>query len=111
MSMKSDDQLTEVGKVFQSLPDRFHSGRIKKLTTYYFLIDDEKWTVTLRPDSCEVQQGKAVEEADCYLETSQEVVLKAIRGDYTPSIMDFIAGKIKSKNPELLRAFRDAFKE
>ncbi|HET9529304.1 MAG TPA: SCP2 sterol-binding domain-containing protein, partial [Blastocatellia bacterium] len=91
-----------ISKVFQSLPSRFQSGKVSKQIIYYFSIDDEKWTVTVRPDECEVTQGKATEEADCFLKTSSELLLKIFRGEHTPSIMDFMSGKIKSNRPDLL---------
>ncbi|HLG15988.1 MAG TPA: hypothetical protein VJH03_16005 [Blastocatellia bacterium] len=103
------EETTEVGKVFALLPARFRTGRVAEKRVYYFSIDEEKWTVTLGPDACEVTEGKLGEDADCYLKTSTEIFLGTFRGEYAPSIMDFVSGKIKSNRPELLRDFIEAF--
>ena len=103
------DQSTDVGRVFALLSGRFRSGRVKDKRVFYFSIDEEHWTVTLSPEACKVTEGKLGDEADCFLNTSREIFLGTFRGEYTPSIMDFVSGRIKSNRPDLLRDFIDAF--
>src|SRR2546429_1011811 len=72
-------------------------------------IDEEQWTVLVTPESCDVQPGKTVESADCFLKTSAEIFLGTINGTYTPSMTDLIRGKVKTNNPFLLQKFREIF--
>ena len=101
---------TEVAKVFEKLPTLFQKGAVKTPRTYYFsLDDDEKWTVSLAKDGCEVKKGKPAEDADCFFKSSKQMFLDVWSGKYTPSAKDFLMGSIKSNNPMLLKEFVAAF--
>ena len=103
---------SEIGKIFQSLPRKFEKGNVKTPRTFYFSLDeDEKWTVVLSPDKCEVTPGKPAQDADCFFKASKQVFLDVWNGKHTPSATDFITGKIKSNNPILLKDFVAAFKK
>lgn len=102
-------QVTSLSEAFQLLQKRFQPGKTDKPLVFYFSIEDEKWTVTIGPNLCEVTEGKQTDEADCYLKTSKELLLKTLRGEYTPSLGDFLAGRIKSNNPQLLLVFKQVF--
>ena len=102
---------SEVAKVFEKLPALFQKGAVKASRTYYFSLDDnEKWTVSLTKDRCEVKAGKPAADADCFFKASKQMFLDVWSGKYTPSAKDFIMGSIKSNNPMLLKEFVDAFK-
>lgn len=103
------EPITEVSEVFRLLPKRFKRGKADKELTYYFSIEGEEWTVFVGPERCKVKKGKAVEKADCFLKTSTEIFLGTVNGEYTPSMMDLVRGKIKSNNPMLLQTFKDVF--
>lgn len=107
--MAESESEIELGRFFLMLPSRFKSGRVGRTITYYFSIEDEQWTVTISPDKCEVTEGKLVEEADCFLKTTKEILVKTYRGEYTPSLTDLMQGKIKTNRPDLLLTFKDAF--
>ena len=62
---------SEIAAIFQSLPKRFQKGNVKTPRTFYFSLDDEKWTVTLAPDACEVKPGKPPQDADCFFKASR----------------------------------------
>ena len=100
---------SEVAEVFSHLPERFQAGRTSKTLVYYSSIDDEKWTVTVSADRCEVERGKGSGEADCFLKTSAEIFLSTIRGEYTPTMMDLVRGKVKTNSPALLDTFKSVF--
>lgn len=106
---RDSETLSEVGMVFRAMPSRFKAGVAPRNLSYYFSIDEEKWTVFVGPERCDVAEGKAVEDADCFLKTSSEVFLGTIKGEYTPSFMDIMSGKIKTNNPALLQTFKDVF--
>ena len=98
-----------VDEVFHKLPERYKPGVIKKEQSYYFSIDDYKYTVTLDPESCVVEEGKTTEDAHCFLKTSGDLFLKMYNGEYRPGMQDFMSGRIKSNNPYALKGFIDAF--
>jgi long-chain acyl-CoA synthetase len=94
-----------------TLKARFQPGAVKKATTYYLSLGDTaalKWTVTLSPTACEVVAGKT-ENADCVLKTSAELFLKLINGTWKPGAVDFISGRIKTNDLDLLRSLQTAF--
>ena len=101
--------LTDAATVFQHMPSFFRKGRVNRQLSYYFLIGDREWTVFVGPEACQVRQGKAVQQADCFLETSEEIFLGTLRGDYIPSMMDLMHGKVKTNRPDLLLQFKKIF--
>jgi len=57
--------MSEVAKVFKGLPKKFNKDNVKTPRSFYFsLDDDEKWTVVLGKDKCEVKEGKPDGDAD-----------------------------------------------
>jgi long-chain acyl-CoA synthetase len=99
-------------EVFENMPKHFVPGAVDKDTTFYFSLGEgpgEKWTLVVGPKECKVQEGKASESADCVLKTSSELFLKMILEGYTPGVMDFTRGRVKSNNPQLLKELREAF--
>jgi putative sterol carrier protein len=104
--------MSEVEKVFKALPRMFQKGRIQQPRTFYFSLgDDEKWTVALSKDRCQVSTGKPDEDADCFFKASSEMFMDVWNGTYTPSAKDFLLGAIKSNNPMMLKEFIGAFKK
>jgi putative sterol carrier protein len=104
--------VSEIAKIFQGLPKKFQKGNVKTPRTFYFSLDeDEKWTVVLAPDKCEVTPGKPAQDADCFFKASKQMFLDVWNGKHTPSATDFLMGKIKSNNPILLKDFVAAFKK
>lgn len=103
------EPINKVSEVFHALPSRFRKEKADENLSFYFSIDDEQWTVLVTPGNCEVQSGKTVESADCFLKTSTEIFLGTINGTYTPSMTDLIMGKVKTNNPFLLQKFRELF--
>ena len=104
--------MSEVAKVFETLPKMFNKANVKQERTYYFSLDeDEKWTVSLTKDRCEVARGKPDADADCFFKSSKQMFLDVWNGKYTPSPKDFLMGSIKSNNPMLLKEFVAAFRK
>jgi len=101
----------DLKKAFEGLKKRFKPGTVTGKTVYYFSLGDgadEKWNVTLTPTACTVKNGK-VENADCVLKTSAELFLKLVDGSWKPGVMDVMSGKLKTSDPELLKALQKTF--
>lgn len=96
-------------EIISTLPQNYRKGVFTVPTTFYFSVDDTKKTVTLDTDGCTVQDGKAVDEADCICKTSTEMFVRIWNDGYRPGIMDFMTGAIKSNAPTLLQQFLQAF--
>jgi hypothetical protein len=102
----------KVREVFESMQEHFIPGMIDKDMSFYFSLGEgpgEKWTVYVGPKTCKVDEGKTTENADCVLKTSSDMFLNMVLEGYTPGVMDFTRGRIKSNNPEALKSFREAF--
>jgi putative sterol carrier protein len=102
--------VSDVAEVFAKLPEAYGQGKkVEVPRVFYFSLgEEEKWTVTLRPDKCEVARGKP-ENADCFFKSSTQLFLDIWARTHTPSPMDFLTGAIKSDNPMLLKEFIGAF--
>jgi long-chain acyl-CoA synthetase len=97
--------------LFEELQGRFVPGSVDKPTNFYFSLGesaDGKWTLELRSEAAMFKPGK-FGTADCVLKTSVEIFTKIVREHYTPSIAEFMAGKIKTNDPALLQVFQRAF--
>ena len=103
--------MSEVGAIFKGLCKRFNKANVKAERSYYFSLgDDEKWTVRITRDKCDVRKGKN-EEADCFFKGPAELFLDVWNGEHDLGPMDFLTGKVKSNNPLLLKDFVRAFQK
>lgn len=100
--------MASVPEIFESMKAGYKKGSMSDDRSYYFSLDDYKYTVTFSNDKIKVEEGKTVDEADCVLKTSAEMFSKIWDG-YKPGMMDFMSGKIKTNNPTLLQDFAGAF--
>jgi putative sterol carrier protein len=102
--------MSEVSKIFErGLTKEFKKGVLKTARTFYFSLDDEKWTVALSADACKVTKGKATDEADCVFKSTAQMFLDIWSGAHSAGMKDFMSGRIKSNNPTLLKEFMAAF--
>jgi len=95
----------------ETMKSRFRPGAVTKKTTYYLSLGDregEKWTVTLTPTTCDIVAGK-IENADCVLKMPADLFMKMISGAHKAGPMDFMTGKIKTNNLDLLQGQQKAF--
>jgi putative sterol carrier protein len=103
--------MSEIEKIFKSLPKRFNKANVKADRTYYFSLgDEEKWTVRITKEKCSVKKGKS-EDADCFFKGSARMFLDVWNGDHKLGPADFLTGKVKSNNPILLKDFVAAFQK
>ncbi|KAF0247362.1 MAG: hypothetical protein FD167_3235 [bacterium] len=100
--------MANIPEIFESMKNAYNTGSIDEDRSYYFSLDDYKYTVTFAKGKIKVEEGKTVDEADCVLKTSADMFAK-IWGGYKPGMMDFMSGKIKTNNPTLLQEFGSAF--
>jgi hypothetical protein len=96
-------------EIFGTFQAEYKKGVFTLPTTFYFSIDDIKKTVTLDAESCTIEDGKTVEEADCICKTSAAMFSRIWNDGYRPGIMDFMGGAIKSNAPQLLQQLLVAF--
>ncbi len=103
--------MSEVEAIFKGLCKRFNKANVTAERSYYFSLgEDEKWTVRLTKEKCEVRKGKN-DEADCFFKGPAELFLDVWNGRHDLGPMDFLSGKVKSNNPVLLRDFVKAFQK
>jgi hypothetical protein len=95
--------------IFRTFQECYQKGVFTVPTTFYFSIDDVKKTVTLAAESCTIEDGKTVEEADCVCKTTAAMFSRIWNDGYRPGIMDFMGGAIKSNAPQLLQQLLVAF--
>ncbi len=103
--------MSEVEAIFKGLGKRFNKANVTAERSYYFSLgEDEKWTVRLTKEKCEVRKGKN-DEADCFFKGPAELFLDVWNGRHQLGPMDFLSGKVKSNNPVLLKDFVKAFQK
>ena len=95
--------------VFAELRDRFQAGTVDRPVSYYFALGEDRWTIKVTQDTCEVLPGKVVNPADCVLKTSPDIFTRIVREAYTPSPAEFVSGLVKSNNINLLFTFQKIF--
>ena len=101
--------MSEIAKIFKGLCKRFNPANVKAERSYYFSLgDDEKWTVDVRKDGCDVHRGKN-EDADVFFKGPAELFLDVWNGEHQLGPKDFLTGRVKSNKPLLLKDFVAAF--
>ncbi|MBT8328605.1 MAG: hypothetical protein KJN87_02775 [Desulfofustis sp.] len=98
-----------IDTIFTSLPDAFVPGVVEEPLVYYFSLGATKKTVRVDVQSCIVEEGRTVDEADCVCKTEESFFMSIWNDGYRPSMGDFLSGKIKSNHPTALQLFLQAF--
>ncbi len=101
--------MASISDVFEKMPARHRAGVLAKARSYYFSIGDLKYTVQLTPETCTVQAGKTVENADCILKTTPELFESMVMQGKMPSPMDIMMGRLKTNDPAALNELRSLF--
>jgi long-chain acyl-CoA synthetase len=96
--------------VVHSLERRFAPGVVERPTSYYFSLGDDRFTLFVSKDACEIKTGKHAESADCVLKTSPELFTRIVREAYVPSPGEFLSGAVKTNNVNLLFTFQQVFR-
>jgi putative sterol carrier protein len=108
---RDEETMSEIEDIFRGLPAKFVKGNLRSRRSFYFSLgDDEKWTVVLTPEACEVKPGQNGD-SDYFFKGSKEMFLDVWNGRYTPTVKDFLNGAIRSNNPLALKDFVDAFRK
>ena len=58
----------------------------------------------------EIVNQKTDDQADCVLKTSSDLFRRIVDEQYTPTVMEFVSGVVKSNDPELLMKFQKIFR-
>jgi long-chain acyl-CoA synthetase len=107
---KKDSPMTAL---FKQLEVRFVPGAVEGRTSFYFSLgdgSDGKWNLVVDAEAAVFARGKPEGgKADCVLKTSPEIFTKIVKERYTPSVAEFMAGKVKSNDIQLLQVFQKAF--
>ncbi len=109
---KDKEPESPIAKVMRGLQKKFDPKQVKKDFTLYVSLgeaDAEKYTIWVTAKKAEFKPGKHLEKADCVLKTDPELFEKIATTDYTPGMMEFMSGKIKTNDVELLKQFRAIF--
>ena len=113
-SQEDDAALSEalmIQGLFEKLGGQYQSNQIDSRVMYYFSLGNEpggKWTVEVEPEQCRCWPGKPPH-ADCVVKTSTEIFRKMVDESYVPSMDEFMSGKVKTNNPQLLIRFQSVF--
>ena len=94
-----------IEQIFSEIPQSYNSDTVNDPVTIYFSIDEVKKTVQMSSSGCHVDNGRAVDDADCVCKTNAEFFLKVWNEGYKPGLKDFLSGAIKSNKPDILQKF------
>jgi len=100
-------------RLFGKLEKQFDPSVVEDAVTYYFSLGDgpdAKWTVKVKKDGVEIVNQKTADQADCVLKTSSDLFRRIVDEQYTPTVMEFVSGVVKSNDPELLMKFQKIFR-
>jgi long-chain acyl-CoA synthetase len=102
-----------MAELFADLGSRFVPNAVDGPVSFYFSLGeaaDGKWTIQVKGESCDIAPGRPQGgKADCVLKTSPEIFNKIVRESYTPSVAEFMSGKVKSNDIQLLQTFQKIF--
>lgn len=99
--------------LMQEVQAAFSPGKCDKDYSFYITLgqsEADKWHLLVGPEACVVGQGKPPGgKADCVLKTSLTMFEKIVKERYTPSFSEFMSGKVKTNDPNLLKIFKKVF--
>lgn len=81
---------------------------LDKSCSFYFSIDESRYTVFADEKELRTEEGKKVENADCVCKITSELFKKIWYEKYKPGMKEIFSGALKTNNPELLQKFLKA---
>lgn len=96
--------------IFEQMAGRYRQGSVTETVSYYFSVGAEKWTATLHPDRCEVQEGRHTTRADCVLKCEPKLFSQMVLDGKRPGPFDIARGKIKTNNVGMLKKLPEYFR-
>lgn len=102
----------KIEDVVNDLVHRFDPARVEQPVTWYFSLGGEggpRWTISVRPEGCEVKPGRPAGSADCVVKTSEDLFTRMVRQAYVPEPAEFFSGAIKTNEIPLLIEFARVF--
>ncbi len=109
-SWAEERNMPDTTEIFSQMASRYRSGSVDKPVTYYFSVGAEKWTATLHPDHCDVQQGRQTSKADCVLKCDPKLFSQMVLDGKKPGPFDIARGKIKTNDVGLLKKLPEFFR-
>jgi putative sterol carrier protein len=101
--------MSEVHTIFTTLQAQYQTGKVAEETVYYFSIGSDKYTLFARPDGCEVQQGKTVENANCVIKADPKLFGDMVLRGKKPGALDIARGKVKFSDMNLVLKLQELF--
>ncbi len=102
--------MSKVRQIFETMPSRYIPSPGSPSKSYYFSVGEERWTVQMHADRCEVSPGKTIEKADVVLKCDPGLFEKMVLEGKTPGPIDIARGKIKTNDPGALTALKTRFR-
>jgi hypothetical protein len=95
--------------ILEALPARYIPGKVSSAVTYYFSVGDQKHTLVLHPDRCELAPGKPPD-AQCVVKSDPVVFENLLVHGKAPGPIDLARGRFKTNDVALLLALKDCFR-
>lgn len=100
--------------LFGELPNKLLPDKLKRPITWYFSLGKEasgKWTLKADPDgTATAEPGRPTGgKADCVLKTDVKTFMRICTESYIPSPAEFMDGRVKTNDLDLLRHFVTVF--
>ncbi|MFW6053302.1 MAG: AMP-binding protein [Persicimonas sp.] len=103
----------DLSPLFGDLNQKFERNTLTEEVSFYFSLgqnENLKWTVIVNAEDCQIRCGKPQDgRADCVIKTSPTIFKKIVNESYVPSMDEFVSGKIKTNDPQLLMQFQNVF--
>ena len=101
--------MSEIATIFTTLQSQYQTGKVDTEIVYYFSLGSDKYTLFARPDGCEVQKGKAVENADCVIKSDPKLFGNMVLRGKKPGALDIARGKVKFSDMNLVMKLQELF--
>lgn len=97
--------------LINALKERYIPGQVDRRTTYYFHVDDHRYTLVLLPDRMEIVDGKPQAQADVVVKCTGDLFRKVFVEGGMPGPLDLARGRFKTNDPDGLRRLARVFRK
>jgi putative sterol carrier protein len=101
--------MSDIPTIFSTLQDQYRLNQVTEEVIYYFSIGKDKFTLFARPNGCEVQVGKTVDNANCVIKSDPKLFSDMVLKGKKPGMLDITRGKIKFSDMALALKLQDLF--
>jgi len=102
--------MADISSLLGALQQRYKPGQVQRTMSFYFSVEDHKYTLICYPERCEVLPGPSTTKADIVVKCTTLLFEKVFLKREMPGPLDIARGRFRTNDPVGLRKLEQLFR-